>query len=818
MPVFKCKMCGGDLSYIENSTICECEYCGAKQTLPNSDNEKKINLFNRANRLRMDSEYDRASAVYENIVAEFPDEAEAYWGLCLCTYGIEYVDDPLTGMKIPTCHRTLPTSILDDSNYKQACDKADTSARVIYSDEAKKIDEIQKNILSIALNEAPYDVFICYKESNEAGGRTEDSVIAQEIYDALTAKGLKVFFSRITLEDKLGVQYEPYIYSALNSAKVMLAVGTSFDNFDAVWVKNEWSRYLHMMKSDSTKALIPCFKDLDAYDLPKEFKGLQAQDMSKIGWLQDLVRGVEKICGKSVKSQPATVVQQVVSSATNIEPLLKRAQMFLEDKNWKEAQEYCEKVLDQAPENATAYLYKLMAELQVSNADDLKNCQFPFDDNSCYQKVMRFGDETLKAKLNADIEFIKIRNQYNKAVQIMKSDPTSDKLLQAAKIFESITDFKDSAILEKECINKANEIKARCNEALKLAKEIETAESYKSDKSLRALNQELETLTTLASQFSSIIAECENLKANIDQLNQEKSALCKQKEQLGLFALKEKKNIGEKIDEIEKSISSQNSKMADYQSKLNGYTSLEKVNNRIEWLKKAITSKEFKNEKIKQLTALCNCTEINIIIKKDYPNYKYLCAKVGDYFTFGSYEQDIDTTNGKEDIEWLVLDKQDDKILIISKYALDTVPYNKDVRSVTWETCTLRKWLNNDFYNSAFNEEEKTKIKSSTVTADANPEYDTDPGNNTGDKVFLLSINEVRKYFSTWEARKCVPTDYAIAQGACVSDSHCWWWLRSPGYDSDYAARVYNDGDVYYYGYGVDDDYDCVRPALWIEI
>ena len=815
MPVFKCKMCGGDLSYIENSTICECEYCGAKQTLPNSDNEKKINLFNRANRLRMDSEYDRASAVYENIVAEFPDEAEAYWGLCLCTYGIEYVDDPLTGMKIPTCHRTLPTSILDDSNYKQACDKADTSARVIYSDEAKKIDEIQKNILSIALNEAPYDVFICYKESNEAGGRTEDSVIAQEIYDALTAKGLKVFFSRITLEDKLGVQYEPYIYSALNSAKVMLAVGTSFDNFDAVWVKNEWSRYLHMMKSDSTKALIPCFKDLDAYDLPKEFKGLQAQDMSKIGWLQDLVRGVEKICGKSVKSQPATVVQQVVSSATNIEPLLKRAQMFLEDKNWKEAQEYCEKVLDQAPENATAYLYKLMAELQVSNADDLKNCQFSFDDNSCYQKVMRFGDEALKAKLNADIEFIKIRNKYNKAVQIMKSDPTSDKLLQAAKIFESITDFKDSAILEKECINKANEIKARCNEALKLAKEIETAESYKSDKSLRALNQELETLTTLASQFSSIIAECENLKTNIDQLNQEKSALCKQKEQLGLFALKEKKNIGEKIDEIEKSISSQNSKMEDYQSKLNGYTSLEKVNNRIEWLKKAITSKEFKNEKIKQLTALCNCTEINIKIIKDYPNL----IKYSELFkiSLGNYKN--------SEIEWLVLDKQEDKMLIISKYALDTVPYNEDYESVTWETCTLRKWLNNDFYNSAFNEEEKTKIKSSTVTADANPEYNTDPGNDTTDKVFLLSINEVKKYFSSDEARKCVPTDYAIAQGAWTSDSYkvdgkatCWWWLRSPGYGSDLAAVVIFGGDVGFGGSLVNRGSYCVRPALWIEI
>lgn len=117
--IIKCKMCGGDLAFEPGSTVCECEYCGSKQTIPSADSEKKTNLFNRANRLRMNSEFDKASAVYEQIVAEFPEEAEAYWGLCLCAYGIEYVDDPATGSKIPTCHRTLPTSIMEDSNFEQ---------------------------------------------------------------------------------------------------------------------------------------------------------------------------------------------------------------------------------------------------------------------------------------------------------------------------------------------------------------------------------------------------------------------------------------------------------------------------------------------------------------------------------------------------------------------------------------------------------------------------------------------------------------------------------------------------------------------------
>lgn len=167
--IIKCKMCGGDLAFEPGSTVCECEYCGSKQTIPSADSEKKTNLFNRANRLRMNSEFDKASAVYEQIVAEFPEEAEAYWGLCLCAYGIEYVDDPATGSKIPTCHRTLPTSIMEDSNFEQACDYADPVARKVYREEAKNIDRIQKDILSIAQYETPYDVFICYKETAEDG-------------------------------------------------------------------------------------------------------------------------------------------------------------------------------------------------------------------------------------------------------------------------------------------------------------------------------------------------------------------------------------------------------------------------------------------------------------------------------------------------------------------------------------------------------------------------------------------------------------------------------------------------------------------------
>ena len=128
MAIIKCKMCGGDLMIEAGSTVAECEYCGSRQTVPTVDNEKKLTLFARANRLRSGCEFDKAAGVYESIVADFPEEAEAYWGLVLCKYGIEYVDDPATGKKIPTCHRSSFDSILEDSDFDQACENADTVA------------------------------------------------------------------------------------------------------------------------------------------------------------------------------------------------------------------------------------------------------------------------------------------------------------------------------------------------------------------------------------------------------------------------------------------------------------------------------------------------------------------------------------------------------------------------------------------------------------------------------------------------------------------------------------------------------------------
>ena len=228
-------------------------------------------------------------------------------------------------------------------------------------------------------------------------------------------------------------------------------------------------------------------------------------------------------------------------------------------------------------------------------------------------------------------------------------------------------------------------------------------------------------------------------------------------------------------------------------------------------------------EAYESLIALDGYKDSAEIAASIYDRYTILVVTEGEYITFGSYEQDNNTANGKEDIEWLVLERDGDKVLVISKYALDCKPYNTEWEDVTWETCTLRTWLNETFLNEAFSEAEQSIIQTTEVSADKNPDYLSNPGNATKDNVFLLSINEANEYFASDEARMCVPTAYAIANGAYTNDNYkvdgsatCWWWLRSPGIIPGSAAYVNYDGVVLSYGDFIDFDYFCVRPAMWI--
>lgn len=408
MSVFKCKMCGGDLLLTEGSTVAECEYCGSKQTLPKLDSDRKANLYDRANHFRRNNEFDKAAGIYEQILNEDTTDAEAYWSLVLCRYGIEYVEDPATRKRVPTVNRAQFTSIFDDDNYKSALQYADGYQRTIYESEANVINEIQKGILAISQKEEPFDVFICYKETDASGRRTQDSVLANDLYHQLTNEGFKVFFSRITLEDKLGTAYEPYIFAALNSAKVMVVLGTKPEHFNAVWVKNEWSRYLSLVKqSGGKKVLIPAYRDMDPYDLPDEFSHLQAQDMSKLGFMQDLIRGIKKITSKNDgKANAVPYVQQVVESSggTNITSQIKRGMQALEDHDWAQATVFFDKALDLDAECAEAFYGKALADEQCVNDEEFvnKRLSIPVNNSETITACQR-DDDLITENVSANI-------------------------------------------------------------------------------------------------------------------------------------------------------------------------------------------------------------------------------------------------------------------------------------------------------------------------------------------------------------------------------------------------------------------------------
>ncbi len=421
MPEIKCKMCGGKINFPDGATTAECEYCMSTQTLPHISDEKAERLYDRANHFRRNNEFDKAMAIYEQILDENNEDSEAYWSLVLCRYGIEYVTDPQTKRKVPTVNRTQYTSIYDDENYISALKYADISQRSIYEREAKEINELQRGILEISQNEAPFDVFICYKETDENGQRTHDSTYANELYHMLCNEGLKVFYARITLEDKIGMAYEPYIFAALNSAKAMIVLGTKKEYFEAPWVKNEWSRYLALVKcSAGKKVLIPAYKDMDPYDVPEEFSHLQAQDMNRLGSAFDIVRGIKKVVGAaavSVDERPEKQ-QSKKQDTVNADALLRRIELFLSNGEWDSANAYCEKVLDTDPENSKAYVYKLCSELRARDYSDLNNCTSPLDTARSYKNVIRFADDATArhiTELNRQIrERLRKAEAYNK--------------------------------------------------------------------------------------------------------------------------------------------------------------------------------------------------------------------------------------------------------------------------------------------------------------------------------------------------------------------------------------------------------------------
>ena len=191
--------------------------------------------------------------------------------------------------------------------------------------------------------------------------------------------------------------------------------------------------------------------------------------------------------------------------------------------------------------------------------------------------------------------------------------------------------------------------------------------------------------------------------------------------------------------------------------------------------------------------------------------------EVGSTVFFGHYEQDRNTDNGPEEIEWIVLKVTDDQTMLLSKYALDSSAFHWHRGDATWETSDMRAWLNSTFLETAFDENERARILTKTVINGSSEamSFHLDSGNNTEDRVFLLSQNEVSKL--DVEQRACEPTAYAQKQGARLFDGYCVWWTRSKG-DMEYYTSVVDYDGTFNAEASNSMDFFGVRPACWVDL
>ena len=1037
--IIKCKMCGGDIEFTSGTTFGTCLYCGSTSTIPKTDNDSKLNSFNRANHFRRQCEFDKAVAAYEKILEQDDTAAEAYWGAVISRYGIEYVEDPATKKRIPTCHRVQMTSILADEDYKAAIANApDTESRRLYEEEATRIAEIQKRILTISQNEKPYDVFICYKETDESGRRTHDSQWAQDVYYGLTEQGYKVFFSRITLEDKLGQEYEPYIFAALNSARVMVVICSKPEYINAVWVKNEWSRYLDLMAKDRKRLLIPCYRDMDPYDLPDELSNLQSQDMSKIGFMQDLIRGIRKVLEADKVAEQPKIVQKIVQTGTSsttpsVSNLMDRVYLFMEDGDFDSAEEYLNRVLDIDSKHAPAYAAKVCVAFHIRKESGLADLPYLYEDNPDWQKAMRFAGSSQRAVYESYISQVKervscqIRNYaYDCAIEaainpkairyeldaelteyrvscehsigkradgscrikakenevhfqemVKRNEPgdmsetnlktaadmfeaigdseaiisaeqckglaeqarqkriytearrksngqSAVSLDEAAQLFESVPEYKNARLQAKDCRTQAETIRDKLYTHAQeiIDKAGDSSNHWKEAKEVLE-NTDLRNyrdVSFLLEEVKKHILECEAVEADmakrrkvrktrnkvvavlaslfiiivvvfimtviIPKSHYDKGILL-QHSQNWMQAIEEFKQAGNYSDAATQifatyyaeGIEKRNNKdwygavtaftnagnyndsamqiqatyYAEGQAKLvakdwNGavvaFTSAGNFSDSATQIKEVYYQQatELKKagkyiESYSIYSMLRDYKDVDSLLKNDQNLYTIASREatftVGKYVAFGHYPHTRAGTDNTA-IEWLVLARDGQKALLISRYALDCQKYQTGYSGnrTTWQTCTLRAWLNDTFFNKAFTSKEQKAILTTTVdNSKSQGASDAVDENATQDRVFLLSIAEANLYFSDSEARKCAPTDYAVAQGAYKAESYtisgrdkvdgkitCWWWLRTHSHnDNNYAYAVTSSGGVGGVS-SVNDVYDTVRPVIWIDL
>ena len=397
----QCKYCLAQLKVVGENHY-RCESCG-NEVIEKEDSPQELSilLVNAFQDLRL-TKFDDAVDRFTDIIVKYPDNYMAYWGLCLAEHGVVFVEDRIEEKMVPTCYNMEIKSFLDNPNYQKAIELAPEEQVKNYEYQAAKIEYIRKEWIEKANSIPPYDIFISFKHRDEFGNVTSDYEYLNDLWYELTYKyKLNVFFSPQTLKDKVSEKFEPYIYRALHTSKVMLLYGEKAEYFETTWVKNEWSRYLRKIKNKEKhpKSLIVAYKNFNANLLPSKLKDTQALDANKPQFINILFDHINNILSLSknpeslerieiktvdIKSKSRTIGNEIIqkrelgsnyvkTNNVNVEKIISTIKLLMEQNQFELATIQLNKVIEIEPNNSEVKYIKFLINNKIQNDNDLIN-------------------------------------------------------------------------------------------------------------------------------------------------------------------------------------------------------------------------------------------------------------------------------------------------------------------------------------------------------------------------------------------------------------------------------------------------------------
>ena len=423
-----CKCCGMKLNREGNYYVCD--YCGNKWLIDVSNDISAVERANAWEALRQ-CNFERAVELFEEIIVKEEENHEGYWGRALARNGIVYVNDVVEDKKVPTCNNITESSFLKDKDVQRAISLATKDIVDSYKKQADYIERVRVEWLQKASKEPPYDIFISFKDSDRENGieRTKDSIDAQEIYTALVDAGYKVFFSRVSLRGKVSEQYEPYIYNAIKTAKVMIVFGEKPEYFNSTWIRNEWTRFrARIEKGEKHKnSLVVVVKDMNPSDLPTALKSRQAMNMADITFFETLKKHIKRVIeetnqsthldrieirGGQISKRSSQIKQQTlqtreISAAASVKTDITEVQTlslvntYVKAEMWKEATKLIDDVLFNNPVCAEALWKKILVKKKITNTQEfVSNIErITEEDLQDIDKILNCATENLASKV-----------------------------------------------------------------------------------------------------------------------------------------------------------------------------------------------------------------------------------------------------------------------------------------------------------------------------------------------------------------------------------------------------------------------------------